>query len=103
MNKMKRKSIGLYVSVSTLAQDIDGFSINAQITQLKEYCSFQGYKVVDVYADRGISGKSMNRPELQRMLKDSKEGKLDCVMVYKTSRLARNTSDLLSIVEGLHR
>ncbi|WP_323708602.1 cassette chromosome recombinase CcrB [Mammaliicoccus sciuri] len=103
MNKMKRKSIGLYVRVSTLAQDIDGFSINAQITQLKEYCSFQGYKVVDVYADRGISGKSMNRPELQRMLKDSKEGKLDCVMVYKTSRLARNTSDLLSIVEGLHR
>ena len=100
---MKRKSIGLYVRVSTLAQDIDGFSINAQITQLKEYCSFQGYKVVDVYADRGISGKSMNRPELQRMLKDSKEGKLDCVMVYKTSRLARNTSDLLSIVEGLHR
>ncbi|MEB7816256.1 cassette chromosome recombinase CcrB [Mammaliicoccus sciuri] len=103
MNKMKRKSIGLYVRVSTLAQDIDGFSINAQIIQLKEYCSFQGYKVVDVYADRGISGKSMNRPELQRMLKDSKEGKLDCVMVYKTSRLARNTSDLLSIVEGLHR
>ncbi|RIO22829.1 cassette chromosome recombinase CcrB [Staphylococcus saprophyticus] len=103
MNKMKRKSIGLYVRVSTLAQDIDGFSINAQITQLKEYCSFQGYKVVDVYADRGISGKSMNRPELQRMLKDSKEGKLDCVMVYKTSRLARNTSDLLTIVEGLHK
>lgn len=100
---MKRKSIGLYVRVSTLAQDIDGFSINAQITQLKEYCSFQGYKVVDVYADRGISGKSMNRPELQRMLKDSKEGKLDCVMVYKTSRLARNTSDLLTIVEGLHK
>ena len=45
----------------------------------------------------------MNRPELQRMLKDAKEGKLDCVMIYKTSRLARNTSDLLTIVEGLHK
>ena len=45
----------------------------------------------------------MNRPELQRMLKDAKEDKLDCVMIYKTSRLARNTSDLLTIVEGLHK
>ncbi len=30
----------------------------------------------------------MNRPELQRMLKDAKEGNIDCVMVYKTNRLA---------------
>ena len=45
----------------------------------------------------------MNRPELQRMLNDAKMEKLDCVMVYKTNRLARNTSDLLTIVEELHR
>ena len=45
----------------------------------------------------------MNRPELQRMLKDAKEGKLDGVMIYKTNRLARNTSDLLTIVEELHK
>ena len=31
----------------------------------------------------------MNRPELQRMLKDANEGHIDCVMVYKTNRLAR--------------
>ena len=45
----------------------------------------------------------MNRPELQRMLKDANEGHIDCVMVYKTNRLARNTSDLLKIVEDLHK
>lgn len=28
--------------------------------------------LLDIYADRGISGKSMNRPELQRMLNDAK-------------------------------
>ena len=37
------------------------------------------------------------------MLKDAKEGNIDCVMVYKTNRLARNTSDLLKIVEDLHK
>lgn len=103
MKEMKRKSVGCYVRVSTISQDIDKFSINGQITQIKEYCQFHGYEVFDIYADRGVSGKTMNRPELQRMLKDAKEDKLDCVMIYKTSRLARNTSDLLTIVEGLHK
>src|SRR5699024_8482009 len=68
-----------------------------------QFCQFNGYDLIDVYADRGISGKSMNRPELQRMLQDAKNGKLNCVIVYKINRLARNTPDLLSIVEELHR
>lgn len=99
---MKKKLVGGYIRVSTERQ-VEGYSIEGQITQIEQYCQFNGYELVDIYADRGISGKSMNRPELQRMLKDAKNGKLDCVMVYKTNRLARNTSDLLTIVEELHR
>lgn len=102
MNEMKKKRIGGYIRVSTEKQ-VMGYSIEGQITQIEQYCQFNGYELVDIYADRGISGKSMNRPELQRMLNDAKNGKLDCVMVYKTNRLARNTSDLLTIVEELHR
>lgn len=99
---MKKKRIGGYIRVSTEKQ-VMGYSIEGQITQIEQYCQFNGYELVDIYADRGISGKSMNRPELHRMLNDAKNGKLDCVMVYKTNRLARNTSDLLTIVEELHR
>lgn len=99
---MKKKLVGGYIRVSTERQ-VEGYSIEVQITQIEQYCQFNGYELVDIYADRGISGKSMNRPELQRMLNDAKNGKLDCVMVYKTNRLARNTSDLLTIVEELHR
>ncbi|MDW4285498.1 recombinase family protein [Staphylococcus saprophyticus] len=102
MNEMKKKRIGGYIRVSTEKQ-VMGYSIEGQITQIEQYCQFNSYELVDIYADRGISGKSMNRPELQRMLNDAKNGKLDCVMVYKTNRLARNTSDLLTIVEELHR
>lgn len=98
---MKKKLVGGYIRVSTERQ-VEGYSIEGQITQIEQYCQFNGYELVDIYADRGISGKSMNRPELQRMLNDAKNGKLDCVMVYKTNRLARNTSDLLTIVEELH-
>ncbi|MCD8858311.1 recombinase family protein [Staphylococcus gallinarum] len=102
MSEMKKKRIGGYIRVSTEKQ-VMGYSIEGQITQIEQYCQFNSYELVDIYADRGISGKSMNRPELQRMLNDAKNGKLDCVMVYKTNRLARNTSDLLTIVEELHR
>ena len=101
MKQLKRNVLD-YMHVSTEMQT-DGYSIHGQLNQLTEYCQFQGYEVVDEYTDRGISGKTMQRPELQRMLKDANEGKLDCIMVYKTNRLARNTSDLLNIVEELYK
>lgn len=103
MQQLKQKRVGIYVRVSTEMQSTEGYSIDGQINQIREYCDFNNFVVVDVYADRGISGKSMNRPELQRLLKDANESKIDSVMVYKTNRLARNTSDLLKIVEDLHR
>ncbi|WP_145459117.1 cassette chromosome recombinase CcrB [Staphylococcus epidermidis] len=103
MQQLKTKRVGIYVRVSTEMQSIEGFSIDGQINQIKEYCEFHHFEVKDIYADRGISGKSMNRPELQRMLEDAKEGNIDCVIVYKTNRLARNTSDLLKIVEDLDK
>ncbi|MFT2204528.1 cassette chromosome recombinase CcrB [Staphylococcus chromogenes] len=103
MQQLKQKRVGIYVRVSTEMQSSEGYSIDGQINQIKEYCNFHHFEVKDIYADRGISGKSMNRRELQRMLKDANEGLIDCVMVYKTNRLARNTSDLLKIVEDLHR
>ncbi|UTB79446.1 cassette chromosome recombinase CcrB [Staphylococcus carnosus] len=103
MQQLKQKRVGIYVRVSTEMQSTEGYSIDGQINQIREYCDFNNFAVVDVYADRGISGKSMNRPALQRLLKDANEGHIDSVMVYKTNRLARNTSDLLKIVEDLHK
>lgn len=101
MKQLKRNILD-YMPVYRLKLK-NGYSIQGQLNQLTEYCQFQGYEVVDEYTDRGISGKTMERPELQRMLKDANDGKLDCIMVYKTNRLARNTSDLLNIVEKLYK
>ncbi|MEX6013246.1 cassette chromosome recombinase CcrB [Mammaliicoccus sciuri] len=103
MQQLKQKRVGIYVRVSTEMQSAEGYSIDGQINQIKEYCNFHHFEVKDIYADRSISGKSMNRPALQRMLHDANKGHIDCVMVYKTNRLARNTSDLLKIVEDLHK
>ena len=52
-----------------------------------------------VYIDR-MSGKSLDRPELKRMLNYVREG--DVVIVESISRFARNTRDLLELMEQLN-
>ena len=54
--------------------------------------------VEQVYIDR-MSGKNTNRPELKRMMEFVREG--DTVIVESISRFARNTRDLLDLVEQL--
>jgi len=99
MNKIK---VAIYARVSTAEQAEEGYSIDAQIELIKNRCTVEGKTVVAVYADRGISGKSMTkRYELQKMLQDSKYNLFDEVIVWKTNRLARNMLDLLQIVKIL--
>lgn len=96
--------VAIYARVSTLEQAEEGYSIDAQIENIKKKCEIENKVVVGVYADRGISGKSIeNRFELQRLIEDSKKGLFDEVMVWKTSRLARNILDLLQIVNELEK
>ena len=54
--------------------------------------------VDEVYIDR-MSGKNTNRPELQKMMEYVRKG--DTVIVESISRFARNTRDLLDLVEKL--
>lgn len=54
--------------------------------------------VEKVFIDR-ISGKNTDRPELKRMMGFVRQG--DCVVVESISRFARNTKDLLELVEQL--
>jgi len=55
--------------------------------------------VAQVFIDK-MSGKSMDRPQLQKMLGFVREG--DTVIVESISRFARNTRDLLELIELLH-
>ncbi|MCO6419844.1 recombinase family protein [Siccirubricoccus sp. KC 17139] len=53
------------------------------------------------YDDGGLSGGTMNRPALQRLLADVASGQVDLVVVYKVDRLTRSLSDFAKIVEVL--
>ena len=60
------------------------------------------WELADIYCEAGVSGTYMNnRPELQRMLMDCRQGKIDLVVTKSISRLSRNVTDCLDIVRQL--
>lgn len=61
-------------------------------------------EVVGEYADRGESAKTADRPQLQALLARVRgERDIDCVIVHKVDRLARNRYDDATISYALHR
>ena len=63
-----------------------------------------GWELVDVYADEGITGTRMDkREDLNRLLTDCRKGKIDKVLVKSISRFARNTRDCLASLRELSR
>jgi DNA invertase Pin-like site-specific DNA recombinase len=57
----------------------------------------------DRYDDGGFSGGSMERPSLERLLRDIEAGRIDCVVVYKVDRLSRSLMDFARIMEAFDR
>jgi len=55
----------------------------------------------DKYDDGGFTGGNMDRPALKRLLEDVKEGKVNCIVVYKIDRLSRSLMDFSKIVDIL--
>src|SRR5207245_11218726 len=49
--------------------------------------------------DGGLSGGTMERPALQRLLEDIRNGQVDVVVVYKVDRLTRSLADFAKMVE----
>ena len=54
-----------------------------------------------VYEDAGLSGGTLERPGLQRLLADIDAGLVDQIVVYKVDRLTRSLSDFAKLVERL--
>lgn len=74
-----------YVRVSSVDQN-----------EARQIAALEKYDIEKWFTEK-VSGKDMNRPELQNMLEFAREG--DTVYVEDFSRLARSTKDLLELVE----
>ena len=65
-------------------------SIEGQIRDCTAYAERNGHMVIGTYIDRAISGTTDNRPEFQRMIKDSKRKQFNIVLVWKFDRFSRD-------------
>ncbi len=78
-------------------------SLDAQRASCEAYILSQAGEgwiaLKEQYDDGGISGGTMDRPALQRLLGDVEAGKIDAVVVYKVDRLTRALTDFAKIVD----
>lgn len=100
---MTIKRVGCYERVSTEEQAVRGYSINAQIDNLTEYCQKNELKIVDHYTDEGISGTKppLKRPALQRLLDDVQAGKIDMILFTKLDRWFRSVKEYFKVQDIL--
>ena len=68
-------------------------SIEGQIRENTEFARKNGIEIVETFIDRAYSAKTDNRPEFQRMIKDSFNHGFDVVIVWKLDRFARSRYD----------
>ena len=78
-------------------------SLDAQRLAAESYIASQQHEgwvlAPGNYDDGGFSGGNMERPGLKRLFADIKEGKIDCIVVYKIDRLTRSLVDFSKIIE----
>ena len=68
-------------------------SIEGQIRECKIFADRNGIDIIGTYIDRAFSAKTDNRPDFQRMIKDSASKTVDVVLVWKLDRFARDRYD----------
>ena len=101
MKKTSLRAAG-YRRVS-MKEQVDGHSLDAQETNIRQYTESQNWTLVKFYTDAGISAKKgSHRPALQSLLIDAQEGKFDIVIVDKVDRFYRHLSGLLTALEELN-
>ena len=69
-------------------------SIEGQLAEAQKYAASHGYTIVHEYVDRAKSGRTDNREEFQRMLKDTAKKQFSVIVLWKVDRFGRNREEI---------
>ena len=91
--KKSKRSTGptfgvIYARYSSHAQK--DASIEQQVAECRKFAAERSISIVEIYADRAISGKTDRRPSFQRMMHDAEKRKFQVVIAWKSNRIGRN-------------
>lgn len=87
-----------YARVSTAEQASSGLGLEAQQRAIEQYAALYKAEIVALLVDRGVSGKSLDRPEMAKVLAMLDRGEASGVIVAKLDRLTRSVSDLGNLI-----
>lgn len=87
----KVSNVGIYVRLSKDDERSgESLSIENQKLILQKYVLEQGWNLIDIYIDDGVSGTTFERDGVKRLLEDAKCGKINTILVKDLSRFGRN-------------
>lgn len=90
-----------YSRVSTEEQALDGFSLQAQQKRMRAYARSRGWEIVGEYIEKGQSGRTIDRPEYQRMM-DESEG-WDLLLIWKLDRIHRDSLNFSKMMAAMKK
>lgn len=98
----ERRVIG-YVRVSTVDQATSGLGLEAQRHAIETECAARQWLLVDLVADEGTTGKTLDRPGLHEALRRISEGEADTLLVSKLDRASRSVVDFGLLLDWFQR
>lgn len=78
-------------------------SIEQQIEECMNFAALNGIKIVCVYADKAISGRTDKRPQFQHLMRDAEKREFSVVVAYKSNRIARDMLNALKYEDRLSK
>ena len=96
------KKVALYVRVSSEKQEKEK-TIESQLEVLRGICKEKGLDIIKEYSDNGYSGSLLERPALDELRDDAKNGLFDTLYIYSPDRLSRNHLNQLLIARELKK
>ena len=101
MNASTLRAAG-YRRVS-MREQVDGHSLEAQANNIRTYADGQGWKLVEIFTDAGISAKKdSHRPALEELMEAAKAREFDVIIVDKIDRFYRYLNGLLTALDKLN-
>ena len=98
------KRVAAYLRVSTTGQE-DEETIESQLTEIENRISMDGHILAKdrIYKDDGWTGTLLERPELDRLRQDSRNGEIDILYFYDRGRIARKFAYQAVVLDELEQ
>ena len=94
------KEVVAYCRVASAKESDPSAEVRLQEEMVWRYADARGLIICATYLDAGVSGGTLERPALQRLLADCRAGKIGTVITQDLERLSRDPLSLIAVLES---